>query len=77
MMHRRQCRISASEAKDLHRLPPMTQLTIDGTIYEVLSIQTFENDPTVTQVFKTKRPRGRRTYNVWLLHDGSYKVAKF
>jgi hypothetical protein len=55
----------------------MTQLTIDGTIYEVLSIQTFENDPTVIQVFKTKRPRGRRTYNVWLLHDGSYKVAKF
>jgi hypothetical protein len=55
----------------------MTQLTIDGTIYKVLSIQTFENDPNATQVFKTKRPRGRRTYNVWLLHDGSYKVSKF
>ena len=57
--------------------PAMTQLTIDGITYEILSTQTFDNDPTVTQVFKTKRPRGRRTYNVWLLRDGSYKVAKF
>lgn len=55
----------------------MTQLTIDGTIYEVLSTQTYDNDPTVTQVFLTKRPRGRRTYNVWFLRDGSYKVSKF
>lgn len=54
-----------------------TTLTIDGTIYEVLSTQIFDNDPTTAQVFTTKRPRGRRTYNVWLLHDGSYKVAKF
>jgi len=57
--------------------PTMTQLTIDDITYEILSTQTFDNDPTVTQVFKTKRPRGRRTYNVWLLRDGSYKVAKF
>jgi hypothetical protein len=28
MMHRRQCRISASEAKDLHRLHPMTASTL-------------------------------------------------
>ena len=55
----------------------MTQLTIDGTIYEVLTASTCDNDPNVTQVFTTKRPRGRRTYNVWLLRDGSYKVAKF
>ena len=59
-----------------HPKPTMTQLTIDGTIYEVISTSTFDNDPSVTQVFKTKRPRGRRTYNVWLLRDGSYKVAK-
>ena len=57
--------------------PAMTQLTIDDITYEILSTQTFDNDPTVTQVFKTKRLRGRRTYNVWLLRDGSYKVAKF
>jgi hypothetical protein len=55
----------------------MTQLTIDGIIYEVISTSTFDNDPNATQVFKTKRPRGRRIYNVWLLRDGSYKVAKF
>jgi hypothetical protein len=55
----------------------MTELTIDGITYEIISTQTFDNDPNVTQVFKTKRPCGRRTYNVWLLRDGSYKVAKF
>ena len=54
-----------------------TTLAIDGIVYEVLSTKTFDNDPTVAKVFATKRPRGRRTYNVWLLRDGSYKVAKF
>ena len=56
--------------------PAMTSLTVDGVVYEVISSRTVENDPTVAQVFSTKRPRGRRTYNVWLLKDGSYKVSK-
>jgi hypothetical protein len=29
----------------------MTQLTIDGIIYEVLSSQAYDNDATTTQVF--------------------------
>jgi len=69
--------IHASEGRPPLQIPTMTQLTIDGIIYEVISTSTFDNDPNATQVFKTKRPRGRRIYNVWLLRDGSYKVAKF
>ena len=52
-------------------------LFVDGVVYEILSTKVVENDPIAARVFLTKRPRGRRTYNVWVLHDGSYKVSKF
>lgn len=55
----------------------MTQLTVDGITYNILDSRSFENNPTCAKVLTGKRPRGRRTYNIWQLLDGSYKVSKF
>jgi hypothetical protein len=55
----------------------MTQLTIDGITYNILDSRSLGDDPTCAKVFTGKRLRGRRTYNIWQLHDGSYKVSKF
>lgn len=55
----------------------MTQLTVDGITYDILDSRSLENNHFCAKVFTAKRPRGRRTYNIWQLLDGSYKVSKF